>query len=75
MDLFYVFNGRSVELLEGSRLLGLTRCQGKTEAVDSPPKRPASSYILWLNDNRAAIVKKVGNDVSAVGKAAKKSSA
>ena len=38
--------------------------------VDSPPKRPPSSYLKWLNDNRAAIVKKLGSqDVSSVGKA------
>lgn len=44
--------------------------EGKTPVVDSPPKRPPSSYLKWLNDNRAAIVKKLGSqDVSSVGKA------
>lgn len=36
-----------------------------------PPKRPASSYMSWLNDNRESIVKKLGtNSVSLVAKEA-----
>jgi hypothetical protein len=35
------------------------------------PKKPMSSYMLWMNENRAKIVKKVGTtDVAVVGKEA-----
>ncbi|CAL1159570.1 unnamed protein product [Cladocopium goreaui] len=36
-----------------------------------PPKRPASSYMSWLNDNRESIVEKLGtNSVTLVAKEA-----
>jgi high mobility group protein B1 len=35
------------------------------------PKRPMSSYMLWMKDNRANIVKEIGTkDIGPVGKAA-----
>jgi len=58
--------------LQGQESL-LARPAKKSSATAElvPPKRPPSSYMSWLNDNRDSIVKKLGtNAVAEVAKAA-----
>merc|ERR1712226_1174646 len=45
--------------------------RAKKEKDPNKPKKPQTSYWLWLGENRAALVKEVGsNDVTKVGKLA-----
>eukprot|EP00434_Breviolum_minutum_P021145 symbB.v1.2.018657.t1/scaffold1498.1/size115254/3 len=58
--------------LQGQESL-LARPAKKSSATAElvPPKRPPSSYMSWLNDNRDSLVKKLGtNAVAEVAKAA-----